>query len=354
MLVSLNATVDQLSATPLDQLEILFSELLRASSNGIHCIVIDRRICEWAKTNLDLNGRELAQLTRLKAEYAEKGSLIALAKCLLQVEVGDLQLSEGPLHIYTIGHMQFIRGNFLEDARLLVEHIANDGDMINLILGQHSRKHPVKSFNMQIMHGGGADIATCFGIEIPKQHVIVGLVDSDKFAPSDQLSTTRRRMDAQSERQTYIGMTCELPCREIENLIPFEIIRSHMGRICPQYQSFDELSDLIQAEVIGGKSDSLWMYLDLKKGIQPERLNRVQDANTRDWLLARFGVTGDDFHEVSITGFGDGLLRQFLGCGEAVKDFVTFMRGRHWRFHFEDFFDLIYWYFASEKRTRII
>ena len=50
-----------------------------------------------------------------------------------------------------------------------------------------------------------------------------------------------------------------------------------------------------------------------------------------------------------------GLLDLFPNMSaEAVRDFVSFMRSSYWKTHFEDFIDLIYWYFASEKKVRVI
>ncbi|MBB5724075.1 hypothetical protein FHS72_003725 [Loktanella ponticola] len=60
------------------------------------------------------------------------------------------------------------------------------------------------------------------------------------------------------------------------------------------------------------------------------------------------------FSDLVMPGFGDGILRQFLDCGQAIRDFVAFMGSEYWKLHFADFFDLVCWYFAASKMARSI
>lgn len=352
MLINLRTTVESIAAEETQEIEELVSDLLRASSQGLHLVVIDRKICEWAKGNLSLNNRELAQLDRIRELYTQRGSLPAIAGCSLEVVTGDAQLVEHEPHKYQIGHRPFLAGNYLEASRLLVEHIENDGDMLDVVLNETRRKHPVKSYNFQRLHGGGADIAACLRIEVPNQHVVVCVVDSDKIAPSGPSSATKRNLDREAQRQTFVGMACETPCKEAENYIPLSILRDHRQRICPEYPCFENLTNLVDNQTVNGRSDCFWLFFDLKRGLEAEKLSAVVAEPTSTWLRERYQLGEANFADVHISGFGDAILRQFLNCGEAVRDFVKFMRGGYWQTHFADFFDLIYWYFAAEAKTR--
>jgi len=205
-----------------------------------------------------------------------------------------------------------------------------------------------------LLHGGGADISACLRVEIPHQRVVVSVVDSDKVAPSDTPSATKRNLDREANRQTFVGMVCETPCKEAENYIPIGTLRAHRQRICPEFQSFEALENLITDQGTPDASDCVWLYFDLKKGIESDKLDAISDPPVANWLRERYQLGEGQFSDVEIGGFGDSLLRQFLNCGEAVKDFVAFMKSPYWTTHFADFFDLIYWYFAAEKKARSV
>lgn len=352
MLIYLNATADQLASENPAEIENLISDLLQASTNGTHLVIIGRRICDWAKEHLSCNNREMAQLDRLKELYTQRGTLPSIARSILEIEVGDLQLSEYAPHKYRIGHRPFLGGNYLETARLLVEHIENDGDMLDIIMSETRRNHPVRSYKFLLLHGGGADIASCLKVEIPHQRVVVSVVDSDKVAPCDTPSATKRNLDREAKKQTFVGMVCETPCKEAENYIPIDTLKSHRQRICPEFGFFAEIEGLMASQSVLGVSDCLWLYFDLKKGIEAEKLDAVSNPAVVNWLHERYQLGDGQFSDIEIGGFGDAILRQFLNCGEAIRDFVAFMKTPYWKTHFAEFFDLIYWYFASEKKVR--
>lgn len=352
MLIYLNATVDQLAAGNPAEIENLFSDLLLASMNGTHFVIIDRRMCDWAKENLNCNNREQAQLDRLKELYTQRGSLPSIARSILEVEIGQLQLTETTPHKYRIGHQPLLNGSYLEDARLLVEHIENDGDFLKIILNETRRGHSIRDFRFSLLHGGGADIAACLRVEIPNRHVVVSVVDSDKVAPSDRPSATKRNLDREANNQTFVGMVCETPCKEAENYIPIDTLRAHSQRICPEFESFEALESLLAVQNVSGASDCVWLYFDLKKGIESDKMDAISNPPVINWLHEKYQLGEGQFSDIEIGGFGDAVLRQFLNCGEAVKDFVTFMKSPYWKTHFADFFDLIYWYFVSEKKAR--
>lgn len=354
MLIYLNFSVDEAAAADPQELELLISGLLQTTANGLHLVIINRKLCEWAKETINFNNRELAQLDRLREFYTQTGGLVSIAKSILRIEIGDAQLAEYDAHKYRIGHRAFLRSNYSEASRLLIEHIENDGDMLELIFSEMSKKHPVRSYNYIRLHGGGADIAACFRIEVPNQRVIVSVVDSDKVASCDTSSTTKRHLDREAERQTFIGTICETPCKEAENYIPLNILINHARKICPSYTSFGELIYLVENQEINGASDCLWLYFDVKRGVEGDKLSSIRNPEVSEWLRNKYQRRDGDFSGFEIPGFGDSILRQFLNCGEAIRDFTEFLKTQYWNVNFSGFFDLLYWYFAADKKSRAI
>lgn len=353
MIIFLNTTVEQISTENQDEIDLLFSELLRASQLGLHLILINRRVCNWALDNLSLNNREKAHLAHIKSSFTQNGSLLDVAKSILYIEVGGFQLTEREPHKYYIGITSFLRGDYLSAPGLLVEHIENDGDLLKLIFSEMRRRHSVKNFNLQLLHGGGADITACLRTELSNQRIVVSIVDSDKVAPCDSSSATKNNLVREASRQTFIGMVCETPGKEIENFVPFEILYEHRRRICPNYTCFNTLENLLTRENIRAPLDSLWLFFDIKKGIEADKLNGLCNPTVQTWLQDKYHLDTPSFDELNIHGFGEAILRQFLNCGEAIKQFVKFVKTEYWAQHFHEFFDLVYWYFASEPKKRL-
>lgn len=349
MLIFLTATPDSLSQFDPDQIEELFSELLRASSQGLHMVVLTRAQCDWARETLDLNTREKAQLQHLKTLYTQRGNLPKRAPCFMEVTLGEQQLEEVTPNKYRIGHIPLLRGSFLTEAKFILENVENDGDMLDIILKETGKSQDIKYFHFLRAHGGGADTPTCFRAAIPEQRVIVTLVDSDKKAPMDGNSQTYRNLIREANRQMFVGMIDATPCKEIENLVPFSILRDHRQRICSGYENFENLQTLLDRQSISYPTDCLWLFFDVKKGIEAEKLAAVANPDVRSWLDIKFLEDEQSFYDLQISGFGDGILRQFLNCGAAVKEFVQFIKGEYWAEHFGMFFANIYWYFVAEK-----
>ncbi|OUS03886.1 hypothetical protein A9Q96_16995 [Rhodobacterales bacterium 52_120_T64] len=290
MLLYLETNAEILADESSEQIELLFSELLLASMNGIHFVVIARPLCNWADQNLHLNKRETAHLKRLKHDFAQRGSIPKSAPCFIQIRIGDNALEEYDDDKYRIGHIALLRSDLLSDARLLLEHIENDGDLIDVILSEICRSQPIKNIKLQRMHGGGADIVTCFRHALLERRVTVCIADSDKYAPCDTHSATVRNLTREADRQTFVGAVCESLGREAENYIPIEILSSHRRRICPEYTSFNILDGLLRRQQIAGRLDCLWLFFDIKRGAEVDKLLAI--VNPPRKALVRRKVSG--------------------------------------------------------------
>jgi len=267
----------------------------------------------------------------------------------MEVTLGERQLEETAPNKYRIGHVSLLRGNYLSESKLILENVENDGDMMDLVLRETGKSQEVRFYHFLRTHGGGADTPTCFRATIPEQRIFVTIVDSDRKAPMDGDSQTYRNLIREAARQVYAGMVDSTPCKEAENFVPLSILRDHRQQICAGYGNFGALDTLLDRQNITCPSDCLWLFFDVKKGIEADKLNAVGNPDVRSWLEAKFLTDGQSFDELDIEGFGDGILRQFLNCGAAVGEFVKFLKSGYWAEHFGTFFTDIYWYFVAEK-----
>nr|WP_321457235.1 hypothetical protein [uncultured Cohaesibacter sp.] len=354
MLIEINFDTGKICEQYIEDLSFLFSEVLRSSILGFNLIVIRRDICTWAIDNLSLNRREQSHLLHLKNVFSQNGSLVRLAKSKLTIELGTRQLEEISSNNYIIGHVPILRSHYLEKPLLLIEHIENDGTFFSEILHGMRREQPVKEICFQPVNGGGATITACFREELKNQKILVTVIDSDKLAPCDGCSTTMSNLRREAARQTYLGIVCETPCREIENFIPFSLLYDHRGRICPNYNCFEKVDSILNNEVNSSLSNSIWLYFDIKEGATLKSITSKGNDEVKNWLFEKYKSQISEDEEFKIDGFGPSILNQFLRCGEAVKDFSKFTKKNElWKNAFSDFFELIYWHFVSSSKSRI-
>lgn len=335
------------------QAEELIGSLVRASLEGHHKIILGRSICSWSIDNLDLGGREKAHLRRLRNDFSQIGQLALEAPCSIQVLIGDQPLEEVAKHKYNIGHIALLRSNYLSEAELLVEHIENDCDLLEVVFNRVKRNISISQYHYRRSHGGGGDIVTCFEHSVKEKRITVCVHDSDRKAPSDTKSHTARRLRAEGGKQTYVGDVIETRGHEAENTIPMAILNEHRQRICPQYPDFDKLERLLNAQNVQGYLDCLWLFFDIKKGLNSEKVKEIANPAVSDWISEKFLEGEQSLDDLNISGFGDKILQQFLNCGAAVRDFVAHIATPDWTLHFAGFFEEILWYFVSDKRRAV-
>ncbi|WP_417452256.1 hypothetical protein [Kiloniella sp.] len=349
MLIIFDVPRLELERENLDIIENLYSELLRASINGIHLVVMTREVSNWGLENLSLNRRETAHLKLIKQIYTQNAGLIEISFCSLSIEIGEDGLTEPTPHNYRISHKELLEGNYLSESILLVENIENDGQLYKHILGEVKNSHKVKSFNFSLRNGGGSTIVSVFQHEIQNEKVVVCICDSDKYAPNDTISSTYRNLKGLSRRHKFIGLLSETIGREAENIIPLDIIKDTY--LCPNYENYDQLEELLELQNTAIHNDCLWLFLDIKNGLNGEELlQRGKLPATLQWIQSKYlRDNNSEILNIDVPGFGDAVIGQFLNSWEAKSAFHSFFRSNYWTLHFKEFFEQIYWYFVSNK-----
>lgn len=350
MIIYLEASTQELLESPLHEIEELFSELIRSSLRGYHLILIDRQACDWALANLKLNSREQAHLYTLKGIFTQKGSLRQIARCVLHIGVGSFGLQKLGSN-YQIGHIPLLRGDYLDKSILLVENEENDGEFARQVFHALRRDHAVKNFTFETRHGGGSTIVSVFDAHLRSKRILVCLADSDRYAPCGPVSSTVNALVKTASLQTFVGELFITLCREVENHIPNELIQLH--KICPEYKDFDLLRKLINMQAKTSPIENIWFWFDAKHGFfGGEVLRKKHSSSVESWICQNFGQD-NDISSVSISGFGEALLQQFLKSGEAMRDFATYVQSDAWKAAFGNFFEDIMWYFAADQKRAV-
>lgn len=353
MIVFFEAADFELNNANEDELELLFSELLRASLRGHHYVLIERRTCEWALQRLSLNRKEAAHLHFLKQGYTQRGAIRNISNCQLIVGISAAGLQQVGEFKYQIGHKALLRGNYLDEPVLLVENSESDGTLIHHALKSVQRDHPIKDFSFIVRHGGGSTIVTCFDAELRAKRVTVCIVDSDKISPCSSPSSTVRALHKTADLGTFVGGVFVTRCREIENHLPLELIKRH--RLCVTFPDFDILEEIIRRPNGNDSSEACWLYFDLKKGLSGDALlSKPLAQDVEKWLRETFSDESRSLEATRIAGFGDAILSQFLNSGPAMQDLNEHTKSQFWQSVFAPWFKEISWFFAAEKKKAVI
>ena len=214
------------------------------------------------------------------------------------------------------------------------------------------------------MHGGGSKTYSVFDKEISKRRVVVCIVDQDKLAPIDKKSPTvkkieriyrRRNLDKTCNDECFIGLGVATVGRELENYIPY-----HLLKVMEEYSNYPHFDKLDQSvsQVGSVLADTcLWQYFDVKEGIHGVSLKSKMNSgdisyNVLAWICEKIGREPENIENYSVKGFGDGVVKAFLSCPEALSGFHKFVRSDYWQFAFGNYFERLLWFFAAPNANR--
>lgn len=347
MLLIFDPPLIQLTNCDQKTMGVLFAELARISSAGLHFVVIGRKTCDWALLQLDLSGREKSQITRLKQSYTQSGGIIGIAKCALTIDVEGKELIETAPSFFSIGVEKFLNSEYTKESVLLVEHIENDGLFYEHIFESLRKLVAIKYHKVDIKNGGGTTIVACLRDEIAKNRAVVCLLDSDKYSPSDTQSSTAKKACKTAAKQVYVGSVMETVGREIENFIPLSIYQDHLF---PDYGHYPLLHQLLDKQDIECFGDCLWLFFDIKQGLDGNALaQKTLSPETIEWIEKKFSSGKQELKDIQIPSIGNATMSQFNALGASKSSFHRFMRSRYWLDHFQNFFIHLYWFFVAEK-----
>ena len=365
MIFYLKCTVADLTATSKDELEEVVSKLIDSDRYGRHYFVLNRKLCDWIKSNLNLSEHDRAHLVSIREQYAVRGGLLDVAYTYVKVVLGDTAVSLKSTNSFVIGHKQLIEGSYLlTQGGLVVEDIDTDYELYLQIFSETTKISNIPSFSVDAVHGGGSKTHSVFNNEICKRRVVVCIVDHDKLAPADKKSPTarkverihtRRNLDRTCSDECFIGLGIVTIGRELENYIPY-----HLLKVIDEYRDYPDYGTLDEIVHQIGKISTetcYWQYFDIKDGINGEKLRLKKNNgdisyNVFDWICGRIGCEPQNIEEYSVKGFGDGVVNAFLSCPQARSGFHKFVRSDYWQFAFGNYFERLLWFFVAPNARR--
>jgi len=352
MIIKFDVGIDDLLNCPADSLEEFICELSRASMRGYHYVVISRKVASWCMEHLHLSRRDRAQLDKLHREAMERFGFLRRAQLVLNVAVGTTGIERFGAQEFRIGHAACIRSEFLEKPVLLVENAASDGDFFGHILDRCRRKMGLKQLHYEIRHGGGTNIIRESSRLLVEKRVFCVIIDSDKLSPHCGPSSVAKSVKRELAEQTCAAALLVLPCRDVENLLPIDLIEKH--NICPEYdfELFRKLERLHENREYDDVKESPLIYFDMKEGLSLKKIGGMsENSPSRKWLEVAFREK-DERPISSISGFGDNLLTEFRKNGVAMSEFLARTQENEWWHHFAGIFCQALWIVAGDDPRR--
>lgn len=351
MIIYLEMSPEELSGLENPYLSNCFAEIIRASRNGYHKVIVPRAVAKWAVENLDLTLQDKAHLDRLRAEFSQSGSQIKDSKYVLVLKPRNEPYFDQSEGRYYIDIFSAAHSGMIAPPLLLVENAATDGAVYSYLFEFARKNAGFECIKFEVAHGGGADIVSEFERIVRSGRITVCICDSDKLAPTAVLCSKVRRAASFLETQKFVASIFETVGHELENFFPIDIL----ARAAPSYPSSNitYLRNIIDRQIGVVSGECAWLFFDIKNGIDGERIRKIStNLETFKWIIIKYGIDEEEIDKFRIDGFGPNIASVVLGDNICMKDLFQFSRSEYWANHFSGWFSEILWYFYARQPTR--
>lgn len=327
----------------------IVGELLRSSRLGHHLLVLNRGLIARL-LDFDLGQLNRAHLQRLSHEFTQTGRLYEVATALIRVTTDDIDepVLSGSALVVPISKISEM--GILEKTALLVENADNDGWLYGEIIALAARNAGRGHVSIDVVHGGGTTTPDVLINLISDRRVICTIADADKDCPSSQKCDTLKKLEKRNEKSKWLlSRVFAPPCRELENVIPLEIVIQVNSALGNDTNSI--ALDIQEKEISTGvnSSDHFWSYFDIKRGMSSETINDL-DVDSAKWLKSKISTVLDSASGWKMPGFGDAVISQIRENDALTAELRRHFSTKFWRDKFWGFFSFLAWFFVSTPR----
>lgn len=275
MLFVFDSSMKDVDASELDQCSAL-ENILRAFQTSCHLLFISMVDLNFIKKNTSEHLSSVGK-TALQTIYNRAPEYKKLIEKIDYKVVIFLNKPQDQL-ISRVGNTWNVSLLFLANSGILETLVMGENDLDAKLLlefaRQYAQKNPISGTVIKARKkgGGGSNTPSELVSYLDSEYSpCLCVTDSDKFHPGySQSLTSRACKEAVSTRQR-ICEYIEFEEREIENLIPIEVLDKVVD-----IKDFSE-----RLEAIPNWNDDQWKYLDLKSGVSLRWILRQNDDGTK-------------------------------------------------------------------------
>lgn len=225
MIFEWDAADDLLEAADRNVLGAAIAELTRAHRFGHHLAIIGRPTAQWLLRNVQLGAVERATLERIVGEFTQTGGLRAQATRKVRIVTDKTCAPIRNGNVLEVGLVHVSSPYLCDRAALVVENAQNDGRLYLGVLQALAKRNVGYPISYELMHGGGEGVVAVLKDVIDQPRIGTAILDSDRSQPTDGNSKKCRDACALvADAALPYGEVLNLPCREVENLIPLSIV----------------------------------------------------------------------------------------------------------------------------------
>ncbi|WP_157045846.1 hypothetical protein [Polaromonas sp. JS666] len=234
-----------------------------ASFHGRHVLYGSNGTLSWLLKQ-DLSGPAKAAVRRARSNSAVKGSVRQSVRTKLIIEASGSQVfrdDQGNWH----APIQRMTGVPMLRAEVLAEN-TRDVAALKYAALHYRKTNDFSAFEVALMshNGGGSEILNCFQETLSaREKFTCAVTDSDRDHPTAGPGHISRECAAESAAATWICMHFDLPSREMENLLPFNLVYDSIMASNENASLFEPLGEIASA---AAKRPDILKYMDMKQG----------------------------------------------------------------------------------------
>jgi hypothetical protein len=275
-----------------ERVMLILAELLRAHRFGMHLLVIERSLVDYLLSSGHLSGSDdKAMLNKMRSEFTQTGHLHEIAAIYIEITPPETTL-QCYKNCVKIPIDQIDLEMFGNPALLLTEDANGDGEIIEFILGNIRDIVSAPRSRFKREHGGGTSTLKRLRKALEAKELGTCVVDTDRITPFSKFSEmVKEATDLSSESGWPLFVVLPLPCHEVENLIPHDVLALLE---CARESELESLAlkifDLERRERWPCEV-SFWLFVDLKNGLSSDKVATL-DATESKWIYERMAAVG--------------------------------------------------------------
>ena len=343
MLFVVDLPPDILSGIRRSLVEERVRELLYAHRLGRCLLVVERDSYNWITKHIKLSGVDRATLEKIYNSLAQTGRLRRDATSYIRIAGPSNPLKRINEREISVPLDYQLFGNILMNPALVVEDAKYDVAIYRSIYSNIECRPGGYPTSYDPVHGGGSRIADITDGQIGAQRIVCAVIDSDKKSPFCPSTKRDDLLAGVAQPNWPLLFVFELPCSEIENLVPIDIYVAILD--LNKLEIAQTLLKIIASENTGGpnSTQSISMFYDIKKGVSWTSFDKLANDQARDWIRTKLSIYYDLRGEFVVPGFGSHALGRLIDHPRFESAFRSRIPTREWQEAFGQFFSSVYW-----------
>lgn len=352
MIIHFDYTINQVETLEPALLQEVVAELMRSHRYGHHLVVINRPVASWLLENLDLSDKDKASLAQIERDYTQTADLVR--RCQICIRLREVQ------EPYVVRCSKFVdidirlisKPYILDRVVLVFEDATTDGKLYSILFELLRSKIGAPAISWEPTHGGGSRTIEIAEEKAKEKRIVCALIDTDLKSPSSNKNSKISQIERISDDLGWPLVLATTPsCREIENMIPYEIVK-----LLPCAASNKSMSDI---ETILKYDDNtncdllyrFWMYFDVKDGLDGGEVEEWKNGDAVEWIKMKMSAVTANTSNLKLQGFGSNVVGQLVANGSIHGQLRRAVHSNKWWSYFGDYFSFLMWVCSSSRKN---